>query len=114
MARYFDASRIQRSGAITAWDAVRFLAPHLRVAEVDPLGVRRSPATAGSGISGTPNARIVVDGFPIADPLVLRAIPASDVIDIQVLGALDAVMRLGQGYGGGAILIRTTAGTRPR
>jgi hypothetical protein len=49
----------------------------------------------------------MINGFAVADPTVLRAIAASSVIDIEILGASEATMRLGTGYGGGAVLVRT-------
>ena len=114
MARYIDARRIHRSGAATAWDAVRLLSPSLPVVEVGPLGTRRSPATSGSGSLGLSRPRLIVDGFPLPEPDALRAIPASDVIDIQLIGSLDAMLHFGSGYGGGAIVIRTVHGARRR
>jgi hypothetical protein len=105
--RYFDAARIRQSAAATAWDAVDRLAPHVRLVEAPPWGIRRDLTTNGSGLSGAPAARLMINGFAVADPTVLRAIAASSVIDIEILGASEATMRLGTGYGGGAVLVRT-------
>lgn len=110
MARYIDATQIRGSGAATAWDAVRLLAPYHALRDVGPLGVRRSPATSGSGLHGTPRPRVIVDGFVLPEPDAMHGIAASDVIDIQMLGALDAALHFGSGYGGGAIVIRTVRG----
>lgn len=114
MASYFDAAQIRRSGATTVWDALRFLAPHQTLAETGPLGARRTPTTGGSGIAGRPAPRVVLDGFVLPELSALRVKPASDVIDIQLLGSADAVMLFGPGYGGGAVVIRTVRGLERR
>ena len=112
MAQYIEASRIQQSGAATAWDAVRLLTPSLALGEVGPLGARRAPTTSGSGELGMPRPRVIVDGFVLPDFSALRAIPATSVIDIQLIGSLDAMLRFGSGYGGGAIVVRTLTGSQ--
>jgi hypothetical protein len=113
-ARYLDATQIQQSGATTAWDAIRVLAPHHRLAEIGPLGTPRTPVTGGSGLASSSGARVLLDGVTVPDPSVLRTIPAFQVIDIQVLGAMEAMMLFGSEYGAGAIVVRTTAGLRTR
>lgn len=112
MARYYDATQIHRSGATTAWDALRFLAPHQPFFDVGPLGSRRTPSTSGSGLTGMPAPRVLLDGFALSDLSLLRVIPASEVIDIQLLGSVDATMIFGAGYGGGVVVVRTVAGLR--
>jgi hypothetical protein len=114
MARHFDGTQIRRSGARTVWDALRFLAPHQTFAETSPLGARRTPMTGGSGIAGRPAPRVLLDGFVLADLSALRMQPASDVIDIQLVGSADAVMLFGPAYGGGAVIIRTVRGLERR
>jgi hypothetical protein len=111
-AHYLDATQIRQSGATTAWDAIRVLAPHHRLTEIGPLGTPRTPMTDGTGLAGSSAARVLLDGFALPDPSVLRTIPAFRVIDIQLLGAMDAMMRFGPAYGAGAIVVRTTGGLR--
>jgi hypothetical protein len=109
MSRHIDAAQIRRAGAATAWDVLRGFAP-FQTRDLRSLPTRRPEPASGSGILGLPAPRIILDGMPLVDPGVLRAMPAEDVISIDLVGALDAVMLFGQSFGGGAIVIRTQRG----
>lgn len=106
MSRHVDANQIRRAGVVTAWDALRAIAP-LQWSSLRSGPTRRPEMASGSGLIGMPAPRVILDGFPLVDLGVLRAMPAEELISIDLVGALDAVMLFGQSYGGGAIVIRT-------
>jgi hypothetical protein len=110
--RVLDADRIYRSGATTAWDAIRLLVPSYRV---------QSPRTTSLRMSGTPDAdhfqgatRLVIDGHQIRDLEALQAIPVEEIIAIHLLSATEAGTYFGPGSGGGAIVVHTRTMLRPR
>lgn len=106
--RVIDAQRIQRSGSITALDAIRALVPGYRSLETQPFGM------GGLGTSAMPRGalRVLVDGHPAGDVESLRMIPADEVLAIHVLSGPDATMRFGSSYTGGVIIVQTMATLR--
>lgn len=107
--RVLDADRIHRSGATTAWDAIRLLLPSYRMqsargAPPQPLGMRDLEATT----------RLMIDGHLIRDLDALQAIPAAEVIAIHLLSATEAGIYFGPGSSSGAIIVQTRTGMRPR
>jgi hypothetical protein len=109
--RVYDAERISRSGAITAWDAVRLLVPRYRL-ETFRGG---SPSFGAAPRRGrTPWLPLVLDGHPMLDFDPLRAIPAGEVIAIHVLSASEASQYFVGDGGQGAIVVQTRASLRGR
>jgi hypothetical protein len=103
--RVIDAKRIRRSGAVTAWDAIRLLVPRYRLQPSRSSSLR---------MYGMPDARhfdssihLVVDGHLISDLDALQVIPAREILAIHLLNASEAAIYLGPGTGGGAIVVQT-------
>jgi hypothetical protein len=109
--RVYDANRIRRTGAVTAWDAVRLLVPRYQLDALrgGSLPFGSSPTTGR--ISGI---RLVLDGHPMLDLDPLRAIPAHDVIAIHVLSSFEASQYAFGDGAQGAILVQTRASLAPR
>ena len=105
--RVLDADRIYRSGATTAWDAIRLLLPSYRM-----QSERGAPPRALSDLEAT--TRLVIDGHLIRDLEALQAIPAAEVIAIHLLSATEAGIYFGPGSSSGAIIVQTRTGMRPR
>jgi hypothetical protein len=82
--RIFDGARLVRMGAHTAWDAVRFLAPHYRLRDHSRAGAQFDRLT------GQFTPRVVVDGHQLADHELLRSIPAHEIVAVQILSAIEA------------------------
>jgi hypothetical protein len=105
--RVLDADRIHRSGATTAWDAVRLLLPSYRM-----QSERGAPPRALADLDAT--TRLMIDGHLIRDLTALQAIPAAEVIAIHLLSATEAGIYFGPGSSSGAIIVQTRTGMRPR
>ncbi len=101
------AAQIERSGARTAWEALRRSHVHLSFfegngGEARQLGQRGSYQQA---------PLVVIDGLPAADGFrQLSQLPAPVIARIRVLTATAAMPRFGAAAGGGAILIETRKG----
>jgi hypothetical protein len=108
--RVIDADRIQRSGAQTAWDAVRLLVPSYRFQpnRGSALGMLAIPGARHVDSS----VRLVIDGHRLADLDALRAIPAREILAIHVLSATEASIHLGPVSSSGAIVVQTRAALR--
>lgn len=105
MSRVIDAARIARFGSQSALDAVRMLVPGHRLAELSaPI-----PPLRSGGLTSRGALRVLVDRHPIFELEALRAIPASEIVAIHILSTSDAMMLLGPGYDGGAIVVWTQA-----
>ena len=109
--RVLDADRIQRSGATTAWDAIRLLVPSYHLQPGRTTSLRMFGPTEGS-VAGT--TRLMIDGHQIWDLDALQAIPVEEVIAIHLLSATEAATYFGPGTGGGAIVVQTRTMLRVR
>ena len=110
--RVLDAERIHRSGATTAWDAIRLLVPTYRMWAARTTSLRMfSPTDAAHFEAST---RLMIDGHQIRDLDALQAIPAEEVIAIHLLSATEAGVYFGPGSGGGAIVVQTRTMLRYR
>ena len=101
---------IARSGARTAWEALRLTVHNVSFYETgrgQPTGITRR---GRSSMVLNDGPRILVDGVALTDYTVLARIPASDLLSIEVLSAIDATTLYGTNYSGGAIRIRTKNG----
>lgn len=110
--RVIDAERIRRSGAQTAWDAVRLLVPS-----------HRFQSNRGSALSmlrlSDPryfesSVRLIIDGHRMPEPDMLRAIAAHEILAIHVLSPTEAATYFGPASSGGAIVIETRTALRRR
>lgn len=108
-----DAARIERSGARTAWEALRIAFPNMSMRESGsgtPIGIARH-GRSSIHLSSAP--LVIVDFVPIADIRVLRHIAASDLLSIELLNGIDATTYYGTNAGGGVIRFRTKSSAHP-
>jgi hypothetical protein len=110
--RVFDAERIRRSGAQTAWDAVRLLVPRHRLQSSRGPSLRTFDARDVRYFESS--IRLIIDGHQVRDTDALRAIPAREIVAIHVLSETEAVTYFGPGSGGGAIVVHTKTSFRQR
>ena len=105
--REISAREIARSGAHTAWDAVRLVAPQISLSETSSgrPGAIESRGPSSFQLSSQP--MIFVDGVQVADFRMLGEMPASEIAGIRFMSGIDVSTRYGTGGGNGAILIRT-------
>lgn len=110
--RVLDAERISRSGAHTAWDAIRLLMPGYRfqASRIESLRMF-SPQDLRSMDSGI---RLVIDGHQLRTLDALQSIPAHEVVAIHLLNATEAATYFGPGSSGGAIVVQTRTSLWPR
>lgn len=108
--RVINAERIQRSGALTAWDAIRLLVPgySFRIGQSSALGMFGTPDARRVESS----VRVFIDGHRMPDLDVLRAIPAHEILAIHLLSSTEAATYFGPTSSGGAIVIETRSGLR--
>ena len=103
--RLITAEEIDRSGARTAWEALR---------QVTPVSMRETAAGKPRSISMRGHSSVhlddtpvvIVDGVPI-DLDMLRNIDARTIARIEILNGVQGTLRFGTGSGGGAIVITT-------
>ena len=105
------AAMIERSASVTAWDALKKLAPQLtyrerRDGQPTRLGRR---GQSSSQPNGAP--LVVLDGVRLADFRELDGIPATTIANIEILNGIDGTTYYGTNAGGGVILITTKDGT---
>jgi hypothetical protein len=109
--RVLDSEGIRRSGAHTAWDAIRLLRPGFSFQRTQNTGLmppRGAPARIDDAA-----LLLVIDGHRIRDLDALRALPAAEVVTIQLLTATEAAAYFGAGSREGAIIVRTRTSLRP-
>src|SRR6058998_3646419 len=104
--RVITAEAIARSGAKTAWDALRLAVPNVQLREVrgQPARIQRR---GRASIYQEDQVRVILDHLPVDDLQVLKQVAASDIETIEVLTGLDATTRYGGASTTGAIVITT-------
>lgn len=105
--RFVTAAEIQKSGARSAWDALRATLPGLSLRETrvgTPIGIGRR-GRSSIYLSSAPI--VLVDFVRVSDVGVLRDIDAKDVLSIELVNGIDATTYFGTNAGSGAILVRT-------
>ena len=107
--RVITAEAIARSGAKTAWDALRLTVPNVQLREVrsQPARIQRR---GRASIYQDDQVRVVLDHVHIDDLEVLRQVAASDILTIEILNGLDATTHYGASSTSGVIVITTTSG----
>src|SRR5882762_4638846 len=107
--KVITADAIAKSGAKTAWDAVRFTVPNVQLREVrgEPARIQRR---GRASLYQDDQVRVILDHVPIDDLQVLKQIAAADIQTIEVLTGLDATTQYGAASTSGAIVITTTSG----
>jgi hypothetical protein len=109
--RVLDAERIRRSGAHTAWDAIRLLLPSYRFQSAYASSLRMLNAPNARDLESS--LQLVIDGHQIRDLYALQSIPAREIIAIHVLSATETAVYFGSGSSG-AIVVQTRTGLRAR
>jgi outer membrane cobalamin receptor len=100
------AEEIEESGATTAWDALRILAPHLRTSEKNGRPTRLQRRGPASIVLSDPPL-VYVDGVRMADYRDLALVPATTVESIAILSLADGATYYGTNAVGGVIVIKT-------
>jgi outer membrane cobalamin receptor len=105
-AHIVSVEAIERSGARTAWEALQRTVPGY-VFSADGHHVSHRGRTS---LVLPDRPLIILDGVRLQDFSLLSAMPASDLLAIQVLSGIDATTYYGTNAGAGAILITTKDG----
>ena len=104
------AEAIEASGATTAWEVLKYAAPHLQLRE-DRNGQPSRMWRRGRGSMVLSEAPMVIlDGIKVPDFRTLDQIPASTIQQISILTGLEGTTYYGTNALGGVILIRTKHG----
>jgi outer membrane cobalamin receptor len=103
--------QIAKSGARTVWDALRLTVHNITFNETGRGQPTRITRRGRSSMLLDDGPRILVDGVALTDYTVLARMPATDLLSIDVLSAMDATMLYGSNYSGGAIRIHTKTGS---
>ena len=106
------ADAIAKSGAKTAWDAVRFTVPNVQLREVrgEPARIQRR---GRASLYQDDQVRVILDHVPMDDLRVLRQVAATDILTIEIFTGLDATTLYGAASTSGVIVITTTTGGHP-
>src|SRR5213596_308392 len=107
--RVITAEAIAKSGAKTAWDALRLTVPNVQLREVrgQPARIQRR---GRASIYQEDQVRVILDHLPVDDLQVLKQVAAVDILTIEILTGLDATTQYGAVSTSGAIVITTTSG----
>src|SRR5437899_2904743 len=107
--RVITAEAIAKSGAKTAWDALRLTVPNVQLREVrgQPARIQRR---GRASIYQEDQVRVILDHVPVEELQVLKQVAASDILTIEVLTGLDATTQYGGGSTTGVIVISTKNG----
>jgi len=100
-------AQIERSGARTAWDALKRLAPQFTFRENrngQPGGLERR---GRSSILLNDAPLVFVDGAELADFRSLNQIPASTLLSIEILNGIEGTSYYGSNAVSGVILFKT-------
>src|SRR3989441_11845781 len=83
-ARLITAEAIAKSGAKTAWDAVRFTVPNVQLREVrgEPARIQRR---GRASLYQDDQVRVILDHVPIDDLQVLKQVAAVDILRTKIL-----------------------------
>jgi len=108
-AKLITADAIAKSGANTAWDAVRLTVPNVQLREVrgQPARIQRR---GRASLYQDDQVRVILDHVPMDDLQVLKQVAAADILTIEILTGLDATTHYGATSTSGVIVITTTSG----
>jgi len=110
--RIIDQEAIEQSGARTAWDALRRTVPFYAFRTNSRGRPTRVEHRGRSSNVSRDQPLILVDGVELKDFTALGDMPASDMLDIEVLTAVDATTYYGTNATNGVIRIRTKVGDK--
>lgn len=108
--RLVDERAIEQSGARTAWDALQRTVPFFSFRTNSRGRPTRVEHRGRSSIVLRDQPIILVDDVELQDFTALGDMPASDLLDIEVLTGVDATTYYGTNATNGAIRIRTKHG----
>jgi outer membrane cobalamin receptor len=108
--RIIDAEAIERSGARTAWDVLQRTVPFFTFRTNSRGRPTRVEHRGRSSIVLRDQPIILVDGVEVKDFTALGDMPASDLLEIEVLTGVDATTYYGTNATNGVIRIRTKVG----
>jgi hypothetical protein len=110
--QFITWEQIQRSGATTAWDALKYNVRTHQFGEDSRGNPVRIVANRGQGSMVLREDPIIfLDGARMSEITVLRMIPANNLFSIQVFTGPDATTYFGTSAVAGVILLETTMGT---
>ncbi len=98
---------IKQSGARTAWDALQRTVPFFTFRENNHGGPSRVEHRGRSSIVLRDQPLILIDDVELTDFGLLGGMPASDILQIEVLEGIDATTRYGTNATKGVIKIST-------
>jgi hypothetical protein len=109
--QFITREQIQRSGATTAWDALKYNVRTHRFSEDAHGNPVRIVANRGQGSMVLREDPIIfLDGARMSEITVLRMIPANNLFSIHVFTGPDATTYFGTSAVAGVILLETTVG----
>ncbi|PYP41998.1 MAG: hypothetical protein DMD42_12765 [Gemmatimonadetes bacterium] len=110
--KIITADVIAASGAKTAWDALRFTVPNVRLRESrgKPTRIERR---GRASIYLDDQVRVLVDNVRVTDVRSLEQMAAAEILTIEVLSGLDATTYYGGTSTSGVIVIKTKTGPTP-
>ncbi|MGH7719437.1 MAG: TonB-dependent receptor [Gemmatimonadaceae bacterium] len=108
---FITAEEIERSGAKTAWDAIRLTIRGVSLRQASNGTPRRIEHRGKSSILFNDQTGIILDRVRISDVRILIQIPASDLESIELLSGLDATTCYGTNAGDGVLILRTKGAT---
>ena len=91
--RVITARDIERSGAATAWDAVRLVAPQIQMTETASGKPKTLSSRGQSSFLLSSQPMIFLDGTQIADFRELGEIPARQISSIRFMSGIDVSTR---------------------
>ena len=108
--QYVTAEEIRRTGASTAWEALKFTVRTHRFNDYRGIPVRIHSDRGQGSLVLREDPLVFLDGIRLTDITVLRMIPANNLFSIEVLTGPDATTRYGTSAVAGVILLETTLG----
>lgn len=99
--------RIERSGAVNGWEALRYAGTHLSFQEVRQGSNDRVTHRGVSSFYLSSDVLLVVDGAHMPSLGALKDIPAKNIAYMQVLPGRVGVIRYGTSGGNGVVVVQT-------
>lgn len=104
------ARAIERSGAKTAWEALKLTAQHIRFDETGRGLPTRMTRRGRSSLLLNDMPPVYVDRTRLVDFRLLDAMPADEIESIHIISAVEATTYYGTDATAGVIVIRTRTG----
>lgn len=111
--RMITAAEIQKTGASTAWEALKFTVRSHYFREYRGQPVRVSSNRGQGSLTLIEEPQVYIDGARVGEITVLRYIPAHIIDNIRILGSADGTTYYGTNAAAGVILIETGMGLDP-